>query len=83
VFEHGDTVADLDAALGFPVMANRLDGIRFEEPGFLPSWEVIEEHIHSLECIYVLEDTGLGVILFVPSDTDCEMLAMFQHYARQ
>lgn len=83
VFEGCDTVADLDAALGFPVMINRFDGCRYGEPGFSPSWEAIEEHINWFEMVYVLSDEGFGVVVFVPKHADPELLQMLQQYSHQ
>lgn len=83
VFEECDTVADLDAALGFPVMANRFDGCRYGEPGFSPSWEAIEEHMNWFEMVYVLSDDGFGVVVFVPKHADPELLQMLQQYSHQ
>jgi hypothetical protein len=83
VIEQGDIVADLDAELGFPVMTNRFDGCRYGEPGFSPSWEVIEEHINWFELVYVLSDDGFGVVVFVPKHADPELLKMLQQYSRQ
>ena len=82
VFEECDTVADLDAELGFPVMANRFDGCRYGEPDFSPSWEAIEEHINWFELVYVLSDDGFGVVVFIPKHADSELLQMLQHYSR-
>jgi len=81
VVDCNDTVSDLDAALGFPVMANRFDGCRYGEPGFTPSWEVIEEHSNWFEMVYVLSDDGFGVVVFVPKHADPELLQMLQQYA--
>ena len=81
VFEVCDTVADLDAALGFPIMANRFDGVRFGEPGFSPSWEAIEEHINWFEMVYVLSDDGFGVVVLVSKHADPELLKMLQQYS--
>ncbi|VVN17084.1 hypothetical protein PS647_04157 [Pseudomonas fluorescens] len=83
VFEECDTVENLDASLGFPVMANRFDGCRYGEPSFSPSWEVIEEHINWFELVYVLSDDGFGVVVFVPKHADPELLIMLQQYAHQ
>lgn len=83
VFEECDTVANLDAALGFSVMANRFDGCRYGEPGFSPSWEAIEEHINWFEMVYVLSDDGFGVVVFVSKRADPELLKMLQQYSRQ
>jgi hypothetical protein len=81
VFEQGDTIVDLDAALGFSVMTNHCDGIAFGHPDFQPSWEFVQRHMLWFECVYVLGDDGAGIVVFVPADTDSELLPMFQHYA--
>ncbi|MDP3815786.1 hypothetical protein [Pseudomonas sp.] len=82
VFEHGDAVTDLDAALGFPIMTNRFDGTHFGEPDFSPSWEVAEEHSHWYELVFVLSDDGFGVVVFIPKNTQPQLLNMLQQYVR-
>ena len=81
VVERGDTVTELEAALGFSIRINRFDGCRYGEPDFLPSWEVIEEHPFWYELVYVLSDDGFGIVIFVPKDADAELIDMLQHYA--
>mgnify|MGYP003599748189 CR=1 FL=1 len=83
VFEECDTIADLDAALGFPVMTNHFDGCRYGDPGFSPSWEAIEEHINWFELVYVLSDYGFGVVVFIPKHADPKLLRMLQQYSHQ
>ena len=83
VFEQGDTIKELDAALGFPITTNRFDGIRFGQPGFMPCWEAIEEHTLWFECVYVLSDDGAGIVVLVSKATACELIPMLQHYTRQ
>lgn len=80
VFEQGDTPADLDAALGFPVMTNRFDGTRFGDPDFQPCWEIIERHKHWFEWLYVLSDDGAGVVVFMPVDADNDLITMLTRY---
>ena len=68
VAEPGDILARLDAALGFPILANR--------------HELILEHAHWYELVYVLGQDGWGIELFVPKDIDRpELLAMCCLYA--
>lgn len=82
VFEHGDAVTDLDAALGFPIMTNRFDGTHFGGPDFSPSWEVAEEYSHWYELVFVLSDDGFGVVVFIPKNTQPQLLKMLQQYVR-
>ncbi len=65
--EPGDDMAAVNAALGFPVDANLVDGVHFGDPEFMPSWEGIERHgCGWFEAVFVLSDDGFGHILFVP-----------------
>ncbi len=90
IVEPGDDVAAVDAALGFPVMANRFNGIPFGQPGFTPSWEVLAEFPGWFELVYVLGQDGNGVTVFVSKTggtaeaaegTPADLLAMCRAYA--
>jgi hypothetical protein len=83
VVQPGDDLATVDAALGFPVMANRFNGIAFGEPGFTPSWDVLEEHPGFYELVYVLSDDGQGVTVFVTraEGVSAELLAMCREFS--
>ncbi|MBC5768691.1 hypothetical protein [Ramlibacter albus] len=78
--------ADLNAVsnhLGFSVLENRIDGRRFGEPGFRPSFELIEEHACCYELVFVLSDDGFGALVFIPKSIDfpADLLAMCRKYA--
>ncbi len=90
IVQPGDDVADIDEALGFPVMANRFDGIPFGAPAFTPSWDVLAEHPGWFELVYVLSDDGNGVTMFVSrtqgsaeaaKNIPADLLAMCRAYA--
>ena len=83
VMDSGDTVIELEAALGFSVRINRFTGCRYGDTEYLPSWEVIEAHSYWYEVVYVLGDDGFGIVIFVPKDADPELIEMLQQYARQ
>jgi len=75
IVEPGDSVKELDAALGFPIMVNRASGIRYGDPGFLPSWEYLDEHQNWYELAIVTCDDGFGYLIFIPKkDTPQELL---------
>lgn len=65
IVESGDSIAAVDSALGFAVLANRFDGTAYGEPDFTPSWDVLEEHVGCYEMVFVLSDDGSGVTLFI------------------
>lgn len=80
VMEKGDSVLDLETALGFAVMKNRSNGLEWDDPDFVPSWEVIEAHQYWYEIVYVLADDGFGIVVFVHGHADPQLIAMLQRY---
>ena len=68
VVESSDTLEALSAQLGFDMLRNRFTGIRFNATGFTPSFEFIEEFPACYDMVFVLDDTGIGIELFVPKE---------------
>lgn len=82
VIEAHDATNAVDEHLGFSVLSNRWDGTHFRQPTFTPSFEMIEEHKGCYEVVFVLSDSGYGVIVFVPKEhVDPDLLAMCRAYA--
>ena len=82
VLEAHDSTDAVGQKLGFSVLCNRWDGSRFGEPTFTPSWELIEEHPSCFEIVFVLSDSGYGVLVFVPKEhVDPDLLAMCRAHA--
>ena len=65
VIEAADTVDAIDTQLGFPILANRVTGMRYDQPGFTPSFEFVEEFPSCYDMVFVLSDDGYGVEIFV------------------
>lgn len=82
VFEPGDSLTQLEAELGFSPLTNRVDGSRFGDPDFTPSFEWVQDHGTWFELVFILSDDGFGKILFVPDDPsidfDLHMLCLEQ-----
>jgi hypothetical protein len=78
IAQPGDEMAAVNAAIGFPVDANLVDGVRFGDPEFTPSWEWIEDHGGWFEAAFVLSDDGFGHVLLVLDrpDIDPRLLAL-------
>jgi hypothetical protein len=83
VVDVGDGTDDLESVVGFPVLTNPFDGHHYGHPDFVPACEVIEDHGHCHEMVFVLSDEGTGVILFVPKKLgiDPELLSMCAAFA--
>ncbi len=65
----GDTLDEIEAALGFPVATNLVDGSRLGQPGFTPSWEWAERHRGGwTELAFVLADDFAAVLLVPDRD---------------
>ena len=83
VVESSDTLEALSAQLDFDILRNRFTGIRFNATGFTPSFEFIEEFPACYDMVFVLDDTGIGIELFVPKERgiDPDLIAMCRMYA--
>ena len=79
----GDTPADIEAALGFSVIENIVDGARYGDPDFQPSWEWIEQHAGWFELAFVLSDDGFGWVVLIQDseNVDPQLLALCREYA--
>ena len=83
VVEAGDTTEAIRTQVGFDILHNRFTGIRFDATGFTPSFEFIEEFPACYDMVFVLDDTGIGVEIFVPKEEgiDPDLIAMCRMYA--
>jgi hypothetical protein len=82
IVQVGDTATQAEAELGFPILTSFVDGQRFGDPEFTPSWEWIEDHGGWFELVFVLTDDGFGWVLFIEdrAGVDPELLALCHAY---
>jgi hypothetical protein len=85
VVEISDAIEAINAQLGFDILCNRFTGIRYDQPGFTPSFEFVEEFPACYDIVFVLSDDGYGVEMFVQKANGVppDLLAMCQRYAMQ
>ncbi len=83
VIDVGDTIVDIQNQVGFSILHNRLNGVRYDQALFTPSFEFIEELPSCYDMVFVIDDTGKGIEIFVPKglNLDDELLAMCRKYA--
>ena len=83
VVESSDTLQALSAQLGIDMLRNRFTGIRFNATGFTPSFEFVEELPACYDMVFVLDDTGIGIEIFVPKEEgiDPDLIAMCRMFA--
>ena len=83
IVEPGDSIEAIQAQVGFDILCNRFTGIRYDQPGFTPSFELIEEFPFCYDIVFVLSDDGYGVEVFIEkiAGIDPDLIAMCQRYA--
>ena len=81
--EVGDLVESLEKESGCPILHNLCDDIRYGQPGFVPSFEVLEEHASFYEMVFVPGDGDGGIVIIIPKQEgiDADLLAMCAEYA--
>lgn len=79
----GDTVSAIEAAGGVGIATNMVDGSRYGEEGFMPSFEWAIDHGGAIEMPFILSDDGSGTVLIVPDvdGIDPTLLAIARHFA--
>jgi hypothetical protein len=66
--EEGDRYADITAQLGF-------------DPAQRP-WEILEEYPSCYDLLFIIDDSGYGIELFIPKTIDIpDLIAMCQQFA--
>lgn len=85
IVEPGDTIDAIEAALNFSPWVNFVDGVRYPDSMFEPSWEWLIAHGCWFELMYALSDSGFGIVLLVPNRPDVEpsLLGLLNAFATQ
>jgi len=82
IVEPGDSLASINAQIGFDILANKWTGIRYDQPGYTQAFEVLEEHAGYWEMVFIISDDGFGIEVFIPKTTDIsDLLVMCARYA--
>ncbi len=83
VVEPHDTVEALEAETQCPIVHNFFDDTQFGDADFTPCFEALEEHAKCFEMVFILNDEGFGIAIFIPkySGINADLLAMCAEYA--
>lgn len=83
IVEPEDSMASLQEVLGFDLLENRYTGLRHGQPGYTPSFEMVERHGTFFEMVFILSDDGQGVVVVVPDmeSVPSALLALCRCYA--
>lgn len=83
VVEPGDRTDELEAESNCAILQNVFDDARLGDPDFFPCCEVLEEHPGCYEMVFLLNDDGFAIDIFIPKEEgiDPDLLAMCAAYA--
>ena len=82
IIEAGDSISDIEEEIGFFVMTNLFDDVRYPDPDFVPCFEVLEDHGTFYEMLFIFGDGDDAIEIFIPKQgVDNELLAMCSQYA--
>ena len=82
IIEAGDSLSDIEKEIGFSILTNLFDDVRYPDPDFMPSCEVLEDHGGCYEMLFILGDGDEAVEIFLPkAGVDNELLAMCSQFA--
>ena len=83
IVEPGDTVEDIEEEIGFCILTNLFDDVRFPDPDFVPFCEALEDHGGCYEMLFILSDGDDDAIeIFIPKvGVDPLLLSMCSQFA--
>ena len=82
IIEAGDSLSDIEQEIGFFVMTNLFDDVRYPDPDFVPCFEVLKDHGGCYEMVFIFGDGDDAIEIFIPKHgVDDELLAMCSQYA--
>lgn len=81
VVEPHDTIAELECAHRIAITTGYCCTVNYGQLGFIPSFELIEEHETSYELVFILSDSGFGVTLLVPKLPVTELVRFCREFA--
>jgi hypothetical protein len=82
IIEVGDSLSDIEQEIGFSILTNLFDNVRFPDPDFVPCFEVLEDHGGCYEMVFIFGDGDDAIEIFIPKQgVDNELLAMCSQYA--
>ena len=82
IVEIGDTVEDIKNVIGFCILTNLFEDVRYPDPDFVPCFEVLEDHGNFYEMLILFSDGDEAIEIFIPkAGVDPLLLAMCSKFA--
>ena len=83
IVEAGESLSDIEEEIGFSILTNLFDDVRYPDPDFVPCFEVLEDHGGCYEMLFLFSDGDDGTVeIFIPkTGVDNDLLAMCSQFA--
>ena len=82
IIEAGDSLSDIEEEIGFSILTNLFEDVRYPDPDFVPCFEVLEDHGTFYEMLFIFGDGDDAIEIFIPkTGVDPLLLAMCSQFA--
>ena len=82
IVEAEDTISDIEKEIGFSILTNLFDDVRYPDTDFVPCFEVLEDHGDFYEMLFILSDGDDAIEIFIPKvGVDPLLLSMCSQFA--
>ena len=82
IIEAGDSISDIEEEIGFSILTDLFDDVRFPDPDFVPCFEVLEDHGDCFEMVFIFGDGDDAIEIFIPkTGVDPLLLSMCSQFA--
>jgi hypothetical protein len=82
IIEAGDSLSDIEEEIGFSILTNLFDDVRYPDPDFVPCLEVLEDHGGCYEMVFIFGDGDDAIEIFIPKHgVDNDLLTMCSQFA--
>ena len=65
IIEAGDSISDIEEEIGFSILTDLFDDVRFPDPDFVPCFEVLKDHGTFYEMLFILSDGDDAIEIFI------------------
>ena len=82
IIEAGDSLSEIEQEIGFSILTNLFDDVRYPDPDYVPCFEVLEDHGGCYEMLFILSDGDEAIVIFIPKvGVDPLLLSMCSQFA--
>ena len=82
IIEAGDSLSEIEQEIGFSILTNLFEDVRYPDPDFVPCFEVLEDHGGCYEMVFIFGDADDAIEIFIPKvGVDPLLLAMCSQFA--